>query len=258
MILRLFQFALVVVLLVVVAMVSALTTMHFAIHGAEVKVPDFRGMSEADARRKAAADGLEISIDDHFYSTVVPASRMVTQSPAAGTIVRTGWQVRLGQSLGAQKVAVPSLIHDPERVAALDIRRASLQLGTIAHLPYTLAQPGMVIAQSPDAGAASVDRPTVALLLSAPVPPEATGYVMPDFINQPEKSAESAVVKSGLKLAPPLYRQADIPSVAAIATPGEAPAPPALPVVPGTVIAQQPAAGERVDAGDTIQFTLAQ
>ena len=44
MILRLFQFALVLVLLVVVAMVSALTTMHFAIHGAEVKVPDFRGM----------------------------------------------------------------------------------------------------------------------------------------------------------------------------------------------------------------------
>ena len=57
MILRLFQFALVLVLLVVVAMVSALTTMHFAIHGAEVKVPDFHGLSEADARRKAAATG---------------------------------------------------------------------------------------------------------------------------------------------------------------------------------------------------------
>jgi beta-lactam-binding protein with PASTA domain len=232
--------------------------MHFAIHGAEVKVPDFRGMSEADARRKAAADGLEISIDDHFYSAVVPASRMVTQSPAPGTIVRTGWQVRLGQSLGAQKVAVPSLIHDRERVAALDIRRASLQLGTIAHLPYAPAEPGTVIAQSPDAGAASVDRPTVAVLLSAPVPPEASGYVMPDFVNQPEKAAESAVEKAGLKLAPPLYRQAEIPPVATISAPGEAPAPPALPVMPGTVLAQQPAAGERVEANGTIQFTLAQ
>src|SRR3984885_12964344 len=113
MILRLFQFVLMVVLLVVVAMVSALTTMHFAIHGAEVKVPDFRGMSEADARRKAAADGLEMSIDDHFYSTVVPESRIVTQSPAVGAIVRTGWQVRLGQSLGAPKGAGPSLGPDP-------------------------------------------------------------------------------------------------------------------------------------------------
>jgi eukaryotic-like serine/threonine-protein kinase len=258
MILRLFQFALVLILLVVVAMVSALTTMHFAIHGAEVKVPDFRGMSEADARRKAASDGLEISIDDHFYSAVVPESRIVTQSPGAGTIVRTGWQLRLGQSLGAQKVAVPSLIHKPERLAALDIRRASLELGTIAHLPYALAEPGAVIAQSPDAGAASVDRPNVSLLLSAPVPPEATGYVMPDFLNQPARIADAAVDKAGLKLAPPFYRQAEIPPVAAIAAPGEAPAPPALPVIPGTVLAQHPSAGERVEAGGTIQFTLAQ
>jgi beta-lactam-binding protein with PASTA domain len=258
MILRLFQFALVLVLLVVVAMVSALTTMHFAIHGAEVKVPDFHGMSEADARRKAAADGLEIGIDDHFYSAVVPESRIVTQSPAAGTIVRTGWQVRLGQSLGAQKVAVPLLLHDPERVAALAIRRASLQLGTIAHMPYAFAEPGTVIAQSPDTGAASVDRPNVALLLSAPVPAEATGYVMPDFVGQPERAADAAVNKAGLKLAAPLYRQAEIPAVAAIAAPGEAPAPPALPVMPGTIIAQQPAAGERIEAGGTVQFTVAQ
>jgi eukaryotic-like serine/threonine-protein kinase len=258
MILRLFQFALVLVLLIAVAMVSALTTMHFAIHGAEVKVPDFRGMSEADARHKAAANGLEISIDDHFYSAVVPESRIVTQSPAAGTVVRTGWQVRVGQSLGAQKVAVPSLVHDQERVAALAIRRASLQLGTIAHMPYALEAPGIVIAQSPDAGAASVERPTVALLLSAPVPPEATGYVMPDFINQPEKSAETAAAKAGLKVAPPLYQQAEIPPVAPISSPGEAPAPPALPVMPGTIIAQAPAAGARVEAGGTIQFTLAQ
>jgi beta-lactam-binding protein with PASTA domain len=258
MILRLFQFALVLVLLVVVAMVSALTTMHFAIHGAEVKVPDFRGMSEADARRKAAADGLEMSIDDHFYSAVVPESRIVTQSPAAGTIVRSGWQVRVGQSLGAQKVAVPSLVHDQERAAALAIRRASLQLGTIAHMPYALAEPGTVIAQSPDAGAASVDRPTVALLLSAAVPPEASGYVMPDLTNQSEKAAQAAVAKTGLKLAPPLYRQAEIPPVGPIAAPGAAPAPPALPLMPGTVIAQEPAAGTRVEAGATIQFTLAQ
>ena len=258
MILRLFQFALILGLLVVVAMVSALTTMHFAIHGAEVKVPDFHGMSEADARRKAAAVGLEMSIEDHFYSAVVPESRIVTQSPAAGAIVRTGWQVRVGQSLGAQNVAVPSVVHDPERVATLAIRRASLQLGTIAHMPYALAEPGTVLAQSPDAGAAAVDRPTVALLLSAPVPPEATGYVMPDFINQPEKTAEAAVVKAGLKLAPALYHQAEIPPVAPIAAPGEAPAPPALPMMPGTILAQQPAAGARVEAGGTIQFTLAQ
>lgn len=258
MILRIFQFALVLALLVVVGLVSALTAMHFAIHGAEVKVPDFRGMTETEAMRKAAANELEVSIDDHFYSAIVPPSRIVTQSPAAGTVVRTGWQVRLGQSLGAQKVAVPSLIQYPERVAALAIRRAGLQLGTIAHMPDALADPGTVIAQSPDPGAASVDRPNVALLLSAPVPPESSGYVMPDFTNQPASTADAAVQKAGLNLAPALYEQAQIPPVAPVAAPGEAPAPPALPIVPGTVMAQHPAAGQRIEAGGTVQFTLAQ
>ena len=77
MILRLFQFALVLVLLVVVAhgLGSDDDALCHPRCGGEGS--DFRGMSEADARRKAAADGLEISIDDHFYSAVVPASRMV-------------------------------------------------------------------------------------------------------------------------------------------------------------------------------------
>jgi hypothetical protein len=81
---------------------------------------------------------------------------------------------------------------------------------------------------------------------------------MPDFINQPAKAAEAAVTRAGFNLAPPLYRQAEIPSVGTIAAPGAAPAPPAPPMVPNTVIAQQPAAGGRIEAGGTVQFTLAQ
>jgi beta-lactam-binding protein with PASTA domain len=258
MIRKIFQFALLSVLLIVIGLVSALTTMHFAIHGAEVKVPDFRGMGDAEARRKAANMGLDISVEDRFYSAAIPESRIVTQSPQPGAIVRTGWHVRVSQSLGAQKVAVPNVVQQPERSAALAIRRASLQLGTIAHMQYGLAPPGTVMAQSPDAGSVAVDRPVVSLLLSAPLPPESSSYVMPDFTNQPGRTANAAVNKAGLKLAPPLFRQAEIPAITAIAAPGGAPSPPALPVMPGTVIAQEPVAGTRVDASTTVQFTLAQ
>ena len=40
---------------------------------------------------------------------------------------------------------------------------------------------------------------------------------MPDFSGQPAKTADAAVDKAGLKLAVPLYRQVEIPPVAAIA-----------------------------------------
>lgn len=255
---RFFQFALVLLLLAMVALISAVATMHFAIHGAEVKVPDFRGMSESDAKHQAVADGLELTVEDHFYSAVVSAGLLLTQSPQPGAIVRRGWHVRVSQSLGAQKVGVPSVLHQPEREAALTLRRAGLQVGTLARMPDAATAPATVIAQSPSPGAAAVDRPDVALLLSAPLPPESTGYVMPNFVDGSAKAAGDAVARAGLRLAPPLYQQAAIPAVAAIAEPGQPPAAPALPVVPGTVIAQSPAAGQRVEAGATIQLTLAQ
>ena len=40
--------------LVIVALISALTAMRFAIHGREVSVPDLQGKSPAEARRIAA------------------------------------------------------------------------------------------------------------------------------------------------------------------------------------------------------------
>ena len=72
---RFFRLALVVLVLCVVALLSALTTMHFAIHGAEVPVPDFRGLTVAEAMRKAAALDLNLSIDNRFYSAEMPSGR---------------------------------------------------------------------------------------------------------------------------------------------------------------------------------------
>ena len=44
-IIRFFRMASVVMLLIAVALLSAITTMHFAIHGAEVKIPALKGMT---------------------------------------------------------------------------------------------------------------------------------------------------------------------------------------------------------------------
>jgi eukaryotic-like serine/threonine-protein kinase len=44
-VIRFFRMASVVMLLVTVALLAAITTMHFAIHGAEVQVPSLKGMT---------------------------------------------------------------------------------------------------------------------------------------------------------------------------------------------------------------------
>lgn len=52
---RFFRMGSVVMLLVTAALLSAITTMHFAIHGAEVKIPALKGMTVAEARSQAGA-----------------------------------------------------------------------------------------------------------------------------------------------------------------------------------------------------------
>jgi beta-lactam-binding protein with PASTA domain len=93
-----FRFVLVVLLLTVVAMTSAIVTMHFAIHGGEVSIPDLRGMTVADAGQRSASLGLSLQVENRLYSADVPLGRVANQSPLAGTIVRRGWRIWLTEA----------------------------------------------------------------------------------------------------------------------------------------------------------------
>ena len=81
---RFFRMASVVMLLVAAALLSAITTMHFAIHGAEVKIPALKGMTVAEARSQAAGMGLNLDVDNRYYSADVAAGHILSQSPRAG------------------------------------------------------------------------------------------------------------------------------------------------------------------------------
>ena len=111
-IIRFFRMASVVMLLVSVALLSAITTMHFAIHGAEVNIPTLKGMTVAEARSQAAGMGLNLDVDNRYYSSDVAAGHILTQSPEPGTVVRREWHVRVAESLGPQKVDVPDTVDD--------------------------------------------------------------------------------------------------------------------------------------------------
>lgn len=248
-----FRFVLVVLLLVVVAMTSAVVTMHFAIHGAEVSVPDFKGMPVADAGQRAAAMGLSVHLENRLYSTEVPPGRVSNQSPAAGAMVRRGWRVWLTESLGPQKLAIPNVTGKDQRLATVEIRRAEMQTGMIATMPWPGVQPGTVIAQSPEANAAGVASPVMNLLVaSGDNAPPANGMVMPDLTGQVFTSAAWSLAHMGLHLAPVQEQDMHLPAMNASA--GAAPAP-MFP--PGTVVAQSPPAGFRVDPTTTIQLTVA-
>lgn len=248
---RFFRTASVVMLLIAVALLSAIATMHFAIHGAEVKVPTLKGMTVAEARSQAAGMGLNLEVDNRYYSGEIAAGHILSQSPAPGAVVRREWHVRVAESLGPQKVDVPDTVGADARVAALRLRRAGLEVGVTARLPFAGAQDNTVLAQDPPAHSQGIAQPSVNILVAAPDNAAPDGYVMPDLIGVPVITAQQILTRIGLKVDTPTYADVSVPAV------GNGTEPPKPPVAPGSVIAQQPIAGARVDETTTIKLTAA-
>jgi len=259
--LQMFRALSAVLLLVTIALLSALITMRLAIHGAEVQVPLLRGRTVPQAVVELRAKGLHAGIDGHYYSATQPVGVVLTQSPAPGTLVRKSWRVRMTVSLGPQKVAIPSVVGMNETIATITIRRTGLQLGAVVGMPYAYAPEDTVIAQTPTGKATDVEGPRVSILTSHPAPPLENASVMPDMIGENFTQAALAIIHAGFKLAPlqsaPAASSAPAPTgqPVAIAT-RQSPTVPAATAPPGAVIAQVPAAGTRIPAGSTIQLTV--
>lgn len=250
--------------MLVVALVSAFITMRLAIHGREVKVPDLVGMSVPDAGREASSLGLRLNLENKFYSANTPPGQVLAQSPAPGATVRRQWAVRVTESLGAQQVSIPDLMGQSERTASINIRRLSLDLGTVASVDGGGDQ-GVVLAQTPEPNASGVDRPRVSLLLgplddAVGKDAKAKGkeaIVMPSLTGLPLMSAAARASAAGLRVVSAEEIRPAAPVAAAV---GSGAAIPAV-GVPGastaTVVAQTPLAGYRVLKGDAVRLAIA-
>src|SRR4029077_17566080 len=128
------RFAMLALVLVIVAMVSALTAMRFAIHGQEVAVPVVIGLAPMEAERVVAGLGWQISIERQYYSPQIPEGRIMSQLPLPGTKVRRGWQVCVAQSLGPTRVAVPDVTGQSEHATELNRRRRGLEIASMSEV----------------------------------------------------------------------------------------------------------------------------
>ena len=248
----LLRFIVMAVLLLLVAMLSALMAMRFAIHGGEVTVPKLLGLGPGEAERVVAALGLNFAIERQYYSPDVPEGKIMMQVPAAGTRVRHGWQVRVAQSLGPQRVTIPDVLSQSGRAADLNIRRRGLDVGSIAYLQWSGAESDQVLAQSPPPNASGVSVPRISLLVSTSRQPQA--FVMPSFVGQPLGTVNLTLLDAGFHLGnvtagtPQLDNSAGSSATPAVPPPQPSPA--------SIIVSQNPAAGERVSAGATVNFQV--
>jgi beta-lactam-binding protein with PASTA domain len=259
-----FRLALRALILLVVALVSALTAMRFAIHGREVAVPNFLGKTPSEAHKLADDVGLQLTMDRQYFSDSVPEGRVMSQLPSPGAKVRRGWQVSLAESLGHQRVQIPNVVGESERAASMNIERRGLNIASVAQvaLPGTAADD--VLAQSPSANASGVAAPRIGLLVATEAP--SPSFIMPSFTGQTLANAAQLLQSVGMKVGAVSVQTPPSEASAAPATPSTGsdpkvalipPIQPAAAATPSSIIvSQNPSAGEKVAAGMSVNFIV--
>lgn len=192
------RYLLQVLVLVVVFLISAMTAMRFAIHGREVAIPKLIGLTPADAQLVTGKLGLILQSDTRYFSTAIPAGKIMSQNPQEGQKVRRGWTVRVAESMGPQRAVIPDVLGESERAAELNIRRRGLDLGTVAMLNTPGAVSGTVVAQSPPPNATGVASPKVSLLIGTESSPQS--YVVPDLTGLSLDAVTRIVSDAGFKV----------------------------------------------------------
>lgn len=97
-----------VALLALVFLGSAFAVMYFTLRGRSVEVPDLIGKTEEAALESLDDAGLRMKLKGRAPSDKVAINLVSDQSPAPGTIIKTGQLVRISISTGPPPTPTPT------------------------------------------------------------------------------------------------------------------------------------------------------
>jgi len=143
----------------------------------KVQVPDVVGKTQDEATNAITSAGLVVGKVTEEYSDTVPAGKVISQSPFAGTEVDKGSVVDLVISKGkktegetpapaSNKVQVPDVVGKTRADAENAITQAGLKVGNVTEDYSDTVPAGKVISQSPSAGTEVEKGSAVDLVIS--------------------------------------------------------------------------------------------
>lgn len=219
--------------LIATYVVATALSMRVALRAREIQVPDFTNRTANEASALAADLGLAIKLDDaRRLDAHVPAGRVLTQDPPAGTTTRPQRSVRVWLSAGTRAAYVPILSGQTERAAQMRLTQEGFGLGTVSEIRSESFGSDVVVAQDPPGNTAGA---TVALLVNRGE--QSHYYVMPDLIGVNGERASTILRDQGVRVA----------IVGSTPYPG---------VPPGIVIRQNPQAGFQIAQGEPISLEV--
>ena len=134
--------------------------------GPPITVPNVVGDTQPVATTAITSAGLTLGTVSTQSSTTVPSGDVISESPAAGSIVATGSAVSLVVSSGTPQVTVPNVVGDTQAAATTAITTAGLTVGTVTTQDSPTVLAGNVISENPAAGASVAGGSAVNIVVS--------------------------------------------------------------------------------------------
>jgi eukaryotic-like serine/threonine-protein kinase len=218
-----------------VFVISGYFAFNATVRGGVTKVPELHGLTEEEAIRILADQGLAARrAAEGLYDPQVEEGRVLRQRPLAGSLVKKDTSIELALSMGRERLRVPNL--EGQAASSAQVALAGLSLPAVRLLSaFAPGPPGAVIAQQP-AGGRVIDRmQTMRLVVSQPGLEDA--YLMPDLVSRHLEDVRQALRSPGLHL-------------------GSVRLEPYEGVEPGIILRQFPAAGSPVRSEDLVALTV--
>jgi eukaryotic-like serine/threonine-protein kinase len=197
--------------------------------GSSHAVPQVNGLSLSQAEKEITQAGLKYTVHKEPSATV-PTDHVISTSPPNGNVVPAGSTVALFVSTGPKMVKVPPVKHDSVSQATATLKAAGFRV-SVQTDNNSNGQPNTVVKQDPTAGTKAKFGSVVTIF----VPPN--GNLVPAVVGDDYQVALGKLSNAGLTNIQVGYVSN-----------------PQLPN--GTVVAQNPHAGQRVPAGTQINLTV--
>jgi beta-lactam-binding protein with PASTA domain len=153
--------------LVGVGIASAFAVVALLLHQDEVRVPDLTGQDIVSVIEMVRQQGLELKVDSRAPHPTLPRDTVISQTPAPGSGIKKGRQVRVVVSQGPSELLAPKLTEENFRKADILIRQAGFVPGNISRVATDGIDRDIVIAQNPQAGSPIEKGGTLDILVSA-------------------------------------------------------------------------------------------
>ena len=200
-----------------------------------VVVPELSGRDVVYVLKILTDLGLNTKVKGSEYDDAVPMNHVIYQEPEPGSEIKKGRDIRIVISKGSLAVLTPNLVGLSLQQARIILDENGLSLGKVSASYSDSVKKEAVMAQVPLSGAMIKRSTSVDLLTSMGVRPGA--YKMPGLTGRPLEEAILLIESSNLLLG-------NIKSVSIDSKPMNA------------IVSQEPAAGERVFEGGTVNLEV--